>query len=502
MRSELRPLQVEAIASLRQALASGSRRPMVQAPTGWGKTILAAAIVDMALAKGNRVVFCAPAVSLIDQTVEKFYSEGITDVGVIQADHPLTDWSKPVQVASIQTLERRDRPECDLVIVDEAHKVHRTVVRWMNEPAFRRVPFIGLSATPWAKGLGRIYDRLIVAGTTKLLIEQGLLAPFKVFAPAHPDLKGVKITGGDYNLGQLSEAMNSRTLVADIVSTWLRLGEDRQTLCFGVDRAHAKTIQQDFIAAGVTCEYIDAFTPPWERESIRRRFEAGDVRIVSSVGCLTTGVDWDVRCIIMARPTKSEMLFVQMVGRGLRTADGKDDLIILDHADNHTELGFATDIHYDHLDQGKRTRASRASQVRKPIPKECAHCTFLMPVGTRVCPNCLQERATFSDVEVLEGQLAAMPKRGVRSGPAPKEEPSMNTKQRWYSSLLGIAAERGYKPGWAARQYKEKFGVWPANQLTYCPIAPDPEVRSWVKSRMIRYAMGKKKAKTLFAGVA
>lgn len=146
----LRPHQERAITGLRQSLAQGSKRPMLALPTGAGKTFIAASVIKMALAKGNRVTFCVPAVSLIDQTVEEFYKEGITEIGVIQADHPMVDYGKPVQIASIQTLQRRGVPETDLVVIDEAHKMLKVVKGWMDMDP--NVPFIGLSATPWARG--------------------------------------------------------------------------------------------------------------------------------------------------------------------------------------------------------------------------------------------------------------------------------------------------------------------------------------------------------------
>jgi DNA repair protein RadD len=102
-----------------------------------------------------------PVLSLIDQTVAAFEAEGIHCVGVMQGAHERTDRDQPVQVCSVQTLARRKRPEVDLVLVDEAHQQHREVFRWMKDCA--SIPFIGLSATPWARGLGKYYDGLISA---------------------------------------------------------------------------------------------------------------------------------------------------------------------------------------------------------------------------------------------------------------------------------------------------------------------------------------------------
>src|SRR6185369_14279329 len=104
-------------------------------------------------------------------------------------------------------------------LIDEAHRVFSFVEDWMVRDDWAAVPFIGLSATPWTKGLGRLYDRLIIAATTAELIRDGYLSQFRVFAPSHPDLTGVRTVAGDYHEGDLATAMNERTLVADVVST-------------------------------------------------------------------------------------------------------------------------------------------------------------------------------------------------------------------------------------------------------------------------------------------
>jgi superfamily II DNA or RNA helicase len=174
MKRELRPHQSQAIEMLRQSLGSSKRRPVLQAPTGFGKTRLAVAVVEGALAKKKRVIFTVPALSLVDQTVEAFWNDGIREVGVIQGTHAMTDWSRPVQVASVQTLQRRPIPEADVVMIDECHRWFDFYPKWMMDPAWQSRPFIGLSATPWTRGLGRYFDDLIIAATTQDLIAGGI----------------------------------------------------------------------------------------------------------------------------------------------------------------------------------------------------------------------------------------------------------------------------------------------------------------------------------------
>jgi DNA repair protein RadD len=345
------PHQTSLIGKIDRSLEDGVRHVAAQMATGAGKTIVAATLAKRNLQERRRTLFIVPALSLVDQSVEKFFAEGIRDIGVIQANHDLTNWSRPVQIASVQTLMRRQMPPADLVIIDEVHRWYDAYEGWLAGP-WKHVPVVGLSATPWTRGLGKHFSKLIIGATTRQLIEAGYLSPFRVFAPASPDLANVRIVAGDFRDDDLSSVMNKSALVADVVTTWIERGQDRPTLCFAVDRAHAKHLQQKFLEAGVTAEYIDAYTDAMERAAIAKRFHAGEVEVVCNVGCLTTGIDWDVRCIVLARPTKSEILFVQMIGRGLRVADGKDDCLILDHSDNTVRLGFVTDIHHDALDDG------------------------------------------------------------------------------------------------------------------------------------------------------
>ncbi len=498
--TELRPYQIDAMNQTRQALMAGVSRIVLQLPTGAGKTVIAAEIISSARTKGRKVIFVVPAKALIDQTVQRFCDHGIRDIGVMQADHPLTDSTKPVQVATVQTLRRRAKPEVDLVIVDECHLQDRALIEWLTSPEMAKVRVIGLSATPWTSGMGRFWQQLIVGSITAKMIEAGYLAPFRVFAPSHPDLTGVRTQAGDFHEGDLSKAMDKPSLVADVVETWVKLGENRPTLCFAVDRAHAKSLQEQFRASGVNAGYVDAYTPEIERKNIEVLFHAGVYKVVCNVGVLTTGVDWDVRCIILCRPTKSESLFVQIVGRGLRTAEGKADCLILDHSDTHTRLGFVTDIHHEELDDGDKNRSK--AKPSTPTPKECPECKFLRPVRVSTCPNCGFKPKVVSKIEFVDGNLAELRGKGTRaSGPTKTIKMGANwvPLADFYAQLKGYAEEHGYQEGWASNQYRQAAGTWPNAYRGVSPQSPTPAVWSWIRSRQIAYA---KRRKTQEAGHA
>mgnify|MGYP001205268023 CR=1 FL=1 len=271
-------------------------------------------------------------------------------------------------------------------------------------------------------------------------------------------------------------------------------------MCFAVDRAHAKKIQHQFEAADIPTGYVDAYTDGYERQRIADQFHRGELRVVVNIGTLTTGVDWDVRCIILARPTRSEMLFVQIIGRGLRTADGKLDCLVLDHSDTHLRLGFVTDINHTALNDG--TRGDREKQERMaPLPKECPKCAYLKPAKVSVCPSCGYKPERQSDVETEEGELREItPGRKGKNNDAPKGHVRIGgelfTHADFFAQLSGYANARGYKPGWAANKYREKIGVWPNAHKWVTPRDPGLEVSSWIKAAQIRWAKRKAKIET------
>lgn len=486
---QLRDYQSDTIYKLKVSLSTGHKRPCVQAPTGAGKTVIAAAIIKMARDKDKRVMFVVPMLSLIDQTVERFVQNGINEIGVMQGQHEMTDPRQPVQVCSMQTLMRRELPDVDLVIIDEAHVQFKFMRDWLAWEHWKHVPFIGLTATPWARGMGKVWDDLIIATTTSKLIDQKVLSDFKVYAPAHPDLRGVKTVRGDYDERQLASAMDKNTLVADIVSTWISRGENRPTICFAVNRVHAKHIQTQFEEAGIVSAYMDAFTPVEERNKIIRDFGKGLIQIICNVGVLTTGFDADVRCIILARPTKSEILYTQMIGRGLRTVAGKDHCLILDHSDTTLRLGFVTDIHHETLDDGKPKK--KEPLVRKEsLPKECPKCTFLRPPKVSICPSCGFKAEPVNKIETEIGELYEL----TRDKKVKAKDWPIKVKQEWYGQLILHAQLRGYKKGWAYHAYRNKFGVGPANTFLETPAEKlTPEVQSWIRHYNIAKAKMREK---------
>ncbi len=363
----------------------------------------------------------------------------------------------------------------------------KSILSWMADPACAHIKFIGMSATPWSPALGRHYKAIVVAATATELINEGFLVPFKAFAPSDPDLAGVRTVAGDFDEGQLAAAMDRPQITGDVVSTWLRLGENRSTIVFAVNRRHAGHLADRLVEAGVPTGYVDGEMSREDREAIYSRFRSGEIRVLTSVGVLCTGVDFpNVSCIVDARPTKSRILFVQSLGRGLRTAPGKTDCLFLDHAGNHLRLGLITDIHQDHLDDGREGQGGprKSREPGTPLPTRLPRLQGRRPAGARQCLAC-GELIVASEVETVDGELIQLGER--RSG---QREPAMVEKAAFFGELKWLGRQHGYSPGWVEHKYREKFGVWPNHPQIRCaePRPPCLETKNWVKSRQIAWA--------------
>ena len=295
--------------------------------------------------------------------------------------------------------------------------MHQEIFRWMKDSP--SIPFIGLSATPWARGLGKYYDDLIIAATTADLIRDGYLSPFVAFAPSEPDLAGVRTVAGDFHEGELADAMDRPVVTGDIVETWLRLGEGRPTLVYGVNRRHAQHVAERFVEAGVAAEYMDAFTDRPDRERVFDRLRAG-----STKRHLQRRRPHDRR-----RPADGQLHRPRSADTepsSLRPDDRsrpahcrrQDHLLILDHAGNHLRLGMVTDIGQDHLDDGKERQSGgqRARERGESLPKLCEGCKAVVPRASKECPCCGSPIHARTDVEAIDGELVELGSR--RSGAA------------------------------------------------------------------------------------
>jgi hypothetical protein len=280
--------------------------------------------------------------------------------------------------------------------------------------------------------------------------------------------------------------MDRPKLIGDVVTHWHKYGERRKTVVFAVNVQHSIHIRDEFLKAGVRAEHIDGSTPKAERDATLARLASGEIELVTNCMVLTEG--WDcppASCVVLARPTRHMGLFRQMVGRVLRPAPGKTDAIVIDHAGAVLQHGFVEDAVEWTLDPEQRATAPEhvaRNELGGHKILECSQCGGLR-VGGQACPCCgfLPQRPPRA-VPIIEGDLGL-----VQAG---KASPPQYDRTQWFAMLTAVGIERCYKAGWAAVNYKEKFGTWPPCR-SIAPQPPSPEVRAWVRSRMIAYAKRK-----------
>jgi superfamily II DNA or RNA helicase len=395
---QLRDYQDQAINDLRRSFAAGHRRTVLFAPTGSGKTVIAAQIVKSAVDKGRQVMFLAHRRELVNQAADKLVNFGV-DHGVLMAGefpYGATD----VQVASIDTLRARciksDKlplPRADVLIVDECHRsLAPTYLKIFD--LYPKAMVLGLTATPIrsdGKGLGHVYEDMVHCPTISQLIRIGHLVQPRSFAPTIPDLTGVKIRGGDYDPKELDRAMRQRSIVGDVIEHWYRLASDRPTIVFASGVKHSINLRDEFVKMGAKAAHVDGETPLRDRKKIIADLQAGQIQVVCNYGVFTEGFDEPkLSACILARPTKNLGLYLQMAGRTLRPATNKEDSLIIDHSGNVYEHGFVTDDHNWVLEEGKGLKDSNEERQRKLDDRKPITCVKCMTVytGQRVCPHC------------------------------------------------------------------------------------------------------------------
>lgn len=380
-------------------------------------------------------------------------------------------------------------------LVHNCHELWDGLDALLDSEEWKNKVVIGLSATPWAKGMGLRWTKLVIAGTINDMIAEGHATPAIIYGPEKDvDRGALKVARGEFEEAGAAAAMSDKAIIGDVLKEWQEKSPREKTFAFCVNRDHAKAQMEAFLDAGIPFGYIDAYAPSGERDNERgtrkhafAQMRYGEIAGIASVGCLIRGVDEDVRCILDLQPTKSEIRHVQKWGRGVRCADGKVVLVGLDHAGNNSEkgLGLFTDVYHDHLDVRKPgDRGEAYKEDYKPAkPRKCTKCNCLIPPGARKCPSCQERYALNPGVTVIDGRLVEM-------GSGPK----VNTKERqdWYSGLLWIARKQRMRDGFAAFSYKEKFGEWPKN-LRVRAKQPSDAVKEFVAQRRKEYLASRPK---------
>ena len=388
------------------------------------------------------------------------------------------------------------------VLVHNCHIFYRGLWKCVDSEQWKNKFVIGLSATPWAKGMGRRWGCLVICGTTAELIDSGVLCHYRIMVPPDefkPDRSKVQVKDGEFVDDSAITALSEPKLVGNVVNTWLEYGPGCETFLYGQNCAHAKDMQKEFQNAGINCGYIDGDSEEDEILDMWKKYDSHEYPVVASVGCLVAGIDKRVQCIILDMMTKSIIKYMQIVGRSFRTNGDPDKVaLILDHGGNTLVLGEPRNIQYDHLDMSKPSDKGSAYQGEKepPKPRECKHCHHIINRAAKTCPYCHEALVPVKDSDVIheEGEL-------VEFGSHKKKKErvyTMEEKQDWYSGLLYLCKERGKSENIASHRYRDKFKVWP-NQLKKEPKPPSFEVEQFDRHCRIAWAKSQKKKEAAVA---
>lgn len=405
-----RDFQIRAHDALRQGFREGHKNQVLMAATGSGKTYLGLRVCNEAIQRGKHAVFLCDRTTLINQTSETADRYGMRQHGIIQANHWRRRPDELFQIASVQTIAKRKFwPKVDVLVVDECHSGYKA---WTEFAMNTEAVVIGLSATPFAAGMGKIFTNIVNAATMHELTQSGVLVPMRIFSCHRPDMTGAETSGGEWT----DRAAEERELkiVGDVVRDWLRFGDNRKTICFGSTIKHCKELCSQFINSGVMAAVFTSETTDKEREDLLKEYKKpnSQLKVLISVEALAKGFDTpDVGTVIDARPLrKSLSTAIQMWGRGLRSSPdtGKRDCRLLDHSGNIIRFfEDFNDIYFNGLDQlddgeklDKTIRKKEEFEKKgcprcgyKPFHKRCMACGYEKPVTNteKALPGHMQE---------------------------------------------------------------------------------------------------------------
>ena len=435
---------------LYQSIKDGNRRLVWCMPTGAGKSTVCSRFVKACVKNQKRVLFFVHSKELVQQFALRLSGQFHISSGIIMAG-VTPNRSKLVQVASVQTLVRREAPPADVVIIDETHRAKANTYRKVIEQ-YPDAIIIGLTATPFrgdGKGLSDIFETIVHPVKIGELINKGYLVSTKVFAPKdRVNLEGIKTVRGDYDQKELFYRFHDEGLVRGVVENYKKHADGTKAIVFNVNIEHSKEVAERFNQEGIPCAHLDGETNKAERDRIVKAFSRGAIQVLCNVGLFTEGFDVpDTETVILNRATKSFGLYVQMVGRGLRPAPGKEYCIVLDHGDNTIRHGFVED--YDQVPFSLEGVEKKRKEDDEPKTKVCEVCDTINSRFAPVCKCCgrafpRKERVIrFTDgTEFVALDREALILERLLNIPHSKSERIPFPQLRIYAAL------RGYKNGW------------------------------------------------------
>ena len=462
----LRPRQEKAINDIRAAYKAGRKAPLLRAATGFGKTAVSIFMIQQAIAKGQRVWFLAHLKEILNDTAGRLHSAGIP-YGDIRAGFDANRMAN-IQIVSVQTaarrLDRLERPT--LIIVDECHlaiaQTYQDVFEWAQAgPKFYQpggAKLLLLTATPTrldGRGLGEVADTIVETCSTQDLIDEGLLAPIRYYAPQGPDLSSARTVAGDYNQADVAGIMDKPSITGNAVAEYRKVAHGRPAVAFCVNIKHAESVAAEFRAAGYRALAVSGESDTVERDAALRGLRDGQLDVVCNCALWVAGVDApSIACIIMLAPTQSLTKYLQSIGRGLRTHIGKDCCIILDHAGNLARHGDPTQARTWSLNASGKQKAESGSS---PV-KVCPACFATVYAGATDCSCGHHFEPKERELREVEGDLSEVI-LGAKQGETYVAAPTIAFKTE--NELLRVFKARGTRrPELRARAaYKAQYAA-------------------------------------------
>ncbi len=429
---QLRDYQNSAISNVRKSYEAGNKNVLLTLPTGAGKTVIFSEITRLAGLKGANVLILVHRKELIDQAGDKLTKADVK-YGIIAAGHKESKSS--VQIASVQTLiNRLNNPDqYNLIIIDEAH--HAVANSWRKIFEFyKKAKRLGVTATPMrmtGAGLGEIFDDLIVGSTIPELVDKGYLAEHEVYAPPNKlNLDKIRTIRGDYSKKEVEDELDKVDIVGDAVENYRRLGQNKPAIAFCISVKHGQYVTNKFKEAGYTAELITGSMNSDDRKTLVDNFKDGKVQILVSIDVVSEGFDVENCYVaILLRPTQSEALYIQQVGRVLRPEPNKV-AIVLDHVGNTKRHGFVDEIREYDLHQKAKTK--RKGELAATV-ETCEVC-FAVYRPQPICPVCGHKKEVRKrEITYEDGELVKMKKELKLDEGDPLIEKSTGAKLYFYA---------------------------------------------------------------------
>lgn len=473
---KLRDYQETAVQEVRLAFRAKQEPVLFVLPTGGGKTYTFSYIADSAARLGRVVIIIVHRKELLLQASQSLSNLGI-DHGLISPDFT-PNIHAMVQVASVDTLILRLKIErvaavlrrCGLVIFDEAHHVVASNKWGRCYEALGQPPMLGVTATPVrtdGKGLGEhaggLFKKMVLGPSVSALIERAMLIAPQVYTSLDlPDLSDIKPNrDGTDNLKAISERVDKPKITGSAVEHYRELCSGRRAIVFCSSIEHAKHVRDEFNAAGFRFELLVG-APEMsdsERTDVNKRLRRGEIHGACTVDLVSEGYDLpDLEVCIMLRPTASEALFIQQVGRVMRPSEGKTTCWLLDHVGNVGAMidgafkrkhGLPTEEREWTLDGRKKKGKAKKAEDDTIKLKQCPKC-YIVHEPTPKCPSCGHEYQVASrQVEQVDGQLQQITPAMAEALKAQRKKELSKAKTE--EELKAYAAKHGYSEGWAKK---------------------------------------------------